>query len=426
MSETIVSFALFFDIASLYDGQPLCYPPAMTQNKRHFFFLNLGHLFDHFFLLIFTTAVLTMESEFADSYGRLLLLTTWSFFFFGGASIPAGWLGDRWSRHGMMLVFFIGIGASAVLTGFAQNPLQIQICLALVGIFGAIYHPVGLALVVEEADKVGRVLAINGVWGNMGVAAAALTTGAIAEFYGWRMAFILPGLVSIAVGIFYGLHLWSAGKAEAGSGRKKQGAVVPVSIQRRVFLFLIIAPLFGGLIFNATTVSLPKIMDERLSSIFPETSEIGFITAIVFACAAFAQLMVGELLDRFPTKKIYISLLIVQIALIALAIPAAGWSSLAVALPLMLATFGIIPINDWIVAHFISKEYRSRVYAVKSVFALGVGVVAVQMTGRLHDATGSFNTLFIVLAAAAAVVLVATLVLIPSAKTVAAMPQAAE
>ncbi len=398
----------------------------MTDAKRNFLFLNIGHFLDHFFMLIFTTAVLTMESEFADSYGRLILLTTWSFFFFGGASLPAGWLGDKWSRHGMMFVFFIGIGSASILTGFAVEPLHVEIGLALIGIFAAIYHPVGLALVVEEASRVGRALAINGVWGNMGVAAAALTTGAIADIYGWRMAFIIPGIVSIGVGMLYGLHLLKGTGVDGSGAKKKIAADVPVSVQQRVFLFLIIAPLVGGLIFNATTISLPKIMDERLSSLFAETSEIGMITALIFGCAAFAQLAVGELLDRYPTKRIYVGLVAAQLIMCAIAIPAAGWSALAVTLPLMLATFGIIPVNDWIVAHFISTEYRSRVYAVKSVLALGIGAVAVQMTGRLYDSSGSFDSLFMVLAGAAAIVLVATLVLIPSRKPDAASATPAE
>ena len=386
----------------------------MTDNKRNFLFLNVGHLLDHFFMLIFTTAVLTMESEFADSYGRLLLLTTWSFFFFGGASLPAGWLGDRWSRHGMMLVFFVGIGAASVLTGFASDPLHVEIGLALVGIFGAIYHPIGLALVVEGANRVGRSLAINGVWGNMGVALAALTTGAIAEMWGWRAAFILPGLLSIGVGVLYGLHLLKGTGEAAGAGRKKATVDIPVSLQRRMFLFLIIAPLFGGLIFQATTISLPKVFDERLANLFPGTAEIGMVTAVVFACAAVAQLIVGELLDRYPTKRIYLGLVAAQLVMCALAIPAAGWNAVFVTLPLMLATFGIIPVNDWMVAHFISTEYRSRVFAVKSVLSLGVAAIAVQVTGRLHEATGNFDSLFMVLAACALIVLFTTLLMVPS------------
>ncbi len=398
----------------------------MTDARRNFLFLNIGHFLDHFFMLIFTTAVLTMESEFADSYGRLILLTTWSFFFFGGASIPAGWLGDKWSRHGMMFVFFIGIGSASVLTGFAVEPSHVEIGLALIGIFAAIYHPVGLALVVEEASRVGRALAINGVWGNMGVAAAALTTGTIAELYGWRMAFILPGIISILIGAFYGMHLLKGTGVDGSGAKKKIAADVPVSVQRKVFLFLIIAPLVGGLIFNSTTISLPKIMDERLSALFAETSEIGMITALIFGCAAFAQLAVGELLDRYPTKRIYLGLVAAQLIMCSLAIPASGWSALAVTLPLMLATFGIIPVNDWIVAHFISTEYRSRVYAVKSVLALGIGAVAVQMTGRLYDTSGSFDTLFMALAIAATIVLIATAILIPSGKVSAPSPAPGE
>jgi MFS family permease len=398
----------------------------MTDAKRNFLFLNVGHFLDHFFMLIFTTAVLTMENEFADSYGRLILLTTWSFFFFGGASLPAGWLGDKWSRHGMMFVFFIGIGSASILTGFAVEPLHIEIGLALIGVFAAIYHPVGLALVVEEASRVGRALAVNGVWGNMGVAAAALTTGAIAEVYGWRMAFIIPGIVSVGVGLMYGVHLLKGTGVDASGAKKKTAAAVPISVQQRVFLFLIIAPLVGGLIFNATTISLPKIMDERLSSLFADTSEIGMIAALIFGCAAFAQLAVGELLDRYPTKRIYVGLVAAQLIMCTIAISTSGWSALAVTLPLMLATFGIIPVNDWIVAHFISKEYRSRVYAVKSVFALGIGAVAVQMTGRLYETSGSFDSLFMVLAGAAAIVLVATLILIPSRKPETPPPTPAE
>ena len=398
----------------------------MTDAKRNFLFLNIGHFLDHFFMLIFTTAVLTMESEFSDSYGRLILLTTWSFFFFGGASLPAGWLGDKWSRHGMMFVFFIGIGSASILTGFAVEPLHIEIGLALIGVFAAIYHPVGLALVVEEASRVGRALAVNGVWGNMGVAAAALTTGAIAEVYGWRMAFIIPGIVSVGVGLMYGVHLLKGTGVDASGAKKKTAAAVPISVQQRVFLFLIIAPLVGGLIFNATTISLPKIMDERLSSLFADTSEIGMIAALIFGCAAFAQLAVGELLDRYPTKRIYVGLVAAQLIMCTIAISTSGWSALAVTLPLMLATFGIIPVNDWIVAHFISKEYRSRVYAVKSVFALGIGAVAVQMTGRLYETSGSFDSLFMVLAGAAAIVLVATLILIPSRKPETPPPTPAE
>ena len=83
-----------------------------------FLFLNLGHAYDHLFMLLFTTVVLGLEHEpgFEDSYGGLLALSITGFIAFGAGSLPAGWLGDRWSRPGMMIVFFIGIGASSTWT----------------------------------------------------------------------------------------------------------------------------------------------------------------------------------------------------------------------------------------------------------------------------------------------------------------------
>ncbi len=464
----------------------------MTYASRNFLFLNIGHTLDHFFMLIFATAVLSasMKGDFEGSYGTLLLLTTFSFLFFGGASLPAGWLGDKWSRHRMIVVFFIGIGAASIFTGLSTSRLGIQIGLGLIGILAAIYHPIGIALVAEEAGRVGRALAINGVWGNIGVALAAVTTGAIAEYWSWRAAFIAPGIYAVAIGISYALHLrlmpsadedgetafktnklsawWVSGpllgtlavigvfvfgfmtyKAvdvfggyavvvlpiiyaamaclgyvmytfqkgalqPAGAPATKRQFDVTVDIQQRVFVFLIVAPLFGGLIFQATTIALPKILSERLDTLIANPSEVGIVAAVVFALAALGQVVVGELLDRYPIRRIYLSVIGVQLLLCALAVYAFGWFALLVATPLMLATFGAIPMNDWIVANYISGRWRSRVYAVKSLMSLGVGAIAVQVSGRLHDQTGSFDALFMVMTGCAAIVILGAVALLPA------------
>ncbi len=146
----------------------------MSRDITRRLFINVGHFYAHLFMLLFPTVVLALESEFAASYGSLLSLATAGFVAFGAGSIPAGWLGDRWSRPGMMAVFFIGIGGASVLTGFARTPFEIGAGLLAIGVFASIYHPVGIALLVEGREKVGRVLGINGVFGNMGVAGAAL------------------------------------------------------------------------------------------------------------------------------------------------------------------------------------------------------------------------------------------------------------
>src|SRR5438552_4114178 len=163
-------------------------------------FLNLGHTLDHLLMLIFPTVVLAMGAELGRGYADLLPLSLGGFIAFGAFSIPAGWLADRWSRQGMMVVFFFGIGAASVLTGFATGPLHIALGLTLVGVFAAIYHPVGIAMLVANRENVGRVLGVNGVFGNVGVAFSALIAGALADAVGWRAAFIVPGAIALGVG----------------------------------------------------------------------------------------------------------------------------------------------------------------------------------------------------------------------------------
>src|SRR5437763_11978419 len=177
----------------------------MPQRDRlHFLLLNIGHFLDHMLTLVFATvAALALSRDWGLSYGDLLKYATPGFFAFGVFSYPAGWLADKWSREGMMVVFFVGIGVMAILTGLTQSPLQLGIGLFLVGMFAAIYHPVGLAIVVARWKNTGMRIAVNGVWGNLGVASGALITGYLIDNGGWRAAFVAPGVFSITVGLAY-------------------------------------------------------------------------------------------------------------------------------------------------------------------------------------------------------------------------------
>jgi len=180
----------------------------MHREQLNFQFLNVGHFLDHYFMLIFATAAaLRLTTEWGLSYAELIPYATPGFIAFGICAIPAGILADKWSRHGMMLVFFVGIGASSILAGLARNPLQIGLSLTMIGVFAAIYHPVGIAMVVQGRTKTGIPLAINGIWGNMGVASAALLTGFLVDTAGWRSAFFISGIVSICVGLAYSCFL---------------------------------------------------------------------------------------------------------------------------------------------------------------------------------------------------------------------------
>ena len=194
---------------------------------------------------------------------------------------------------------------------------------------------------------------------------------------------------------------------------KKSSKSIGLHIDRRtmarIFAILLIATACGGVIFNSTTVAMPKVFDERLRELTQTNVGIGALVAVVYTLAAFAQLAMGALIDRFELRRLMIGIALVQIPLLAVAANLQGWAMLVGALAMMLAVFGQIPLNDAIVGKYCADEYRARVLAVRYVVSLGVAAVAVPLIAVLHRTEGGFRNVFLVLAALAAGMLAASL-----------------
>jgi MFS family permease len=379
----------------------------MTAARRITLFLNFGHALDHLLMLIFPTVVLAMSAELGRGYAELLPLSLGGFICFGAFSIPAGWLADRWSRFGMMLVFFFGIGAAGVLTGFADGPVQIALGLTFIGVFAAIYHPVGIAMLVANQPNVGRTLGVNGVFGNVGVAFSALIAGALAESVGWRAAFIVPGALALVAGAAFALLARGAGTAAPGK------AIEPRKLSRadlaRVFVVLSVATACGGVIFNATTIAMPKVFDERLAALTHSTFGIGALVCGVYLIAAMAQLCVGWWLDHRELKSVFVPVVALQVPLLWLAGSTENYLMLAVAVAMMFFVFGQIPINDAMIARYTAEAWRARAYAVRYVVSFGGSALAVPLVAWVYRTTGDFRGLYFMLAVLALASLVAAL-----------------
>jgi MFS family permease len=209
---------------------------------------------------------------------------------------------------------------------------------------------------------------------------------------------------------------------DPGPVRKKSktiGLHVDAGTMTRIFAVLLIATAFGGVIFNSTTVAMPKVFDERLASLTQSNFGIGALVAFVYSLAALAQLAMGALIDRFELRRLMVGIALIQIPLLAIAANLEGWAMLAAALAMMLAVFGQIPLNDSIVGRYVADEYRARVLSVRYVVSLGVAAVAVPLIAVLHRTEGGFRNVFLVLAALAAGMLVASL-FFPSRRTITA------
>ena len=386
-------------------------------DRRHFLFLNVGHFLDHFFLLIFASAAaLVLVSEWQLPYGELIPYSTAGFVAFGLFSLPSGWLADKWSREGMMSVFFIGIGLSAIGASTAQSPTQIAIWLFTVGLFASIYHPVGLALIAKGDKKMGMDIAVNGVWGNMGVGFAAFITGLMIDQVGWRAAFWMPGALSICIGVMYFNHQRDKiffkftsiqkSKTDIPNSPKTANAGELRLIIIRVSAVVFFTTAVSSIIFQGTTFALPKIFEERLSGLASSASMIGFLAFVVFATASFAQIVVGQMLDRIGPKKVFLIVSAIQIIFFSLFIGKQDFFALFTALFFMLGAFGQIPINDFMIGKMAKSEFRASIFGVRYVISFAVWAIVVPLISFVHLNYG-FDYLFYILAGCAVSIFIA-------------------
>jgi MFS family permease len=317
----------------------------------------------------------------------------------------------------MMLVFYIGIGLSSIFTALAETPLQIGIGLFAIGISAAIYHPVGLALVVQGRENTGVPLAINGIFGNMGVACAALITGFLIDHVGWRSAFVWPGVVSIGTGIAYAWLLYIGRDTAPEEAHRrvaaKKATDTPMMDRRllgRVFAIIFFSTAVGGLVFQSTTFALPKVFDERLAELAVSATLVGWYAFVVFSIAAFGQLVVGYLVDRYSIRIVFALVAALQGSFFGVMPGLVGWNALFVSMAFMLVVFGQIPINDVLIGRITRTEWRSRVYAFRYIVSFSVSASSVPLIALIHARWG-FDSLFIVLAAAAACIFTSVLML---------------
>jgi MFS family permease len=370
-------------------------------------YINAAHVIDHMFMLIFPAAVLGMTATFGLDYAALISLSIGGFIAFGACSLPAGWLGDLWSRRTMMLAFFFGIGASAIFTGLSSSTPMLVAGLTLIGVFAAIYHPVGTAMLVAHAENRGREIGVNGMWGNLGVAFSALLTGVLTAHFGWRAAFILPGVVAILLGLGFALQVRE--QAAPAAPVKKQSVADPRLSLFMVFAVLAVVTATSGLLFNATTVTYPKLFQERVQSLLASPQTLGVMVSLAYAFGAVAQLIIGHWLDRVGLKKLFVLLTVVQAPLLVGMAYVADWPLIVLGAGLMFAIFGQVTVNDGMVAQFVAPRWQSRVFALRYFLSFGASATAIPLVAWMEPRQGLAG-LYAVLAGVAVLTFVAALV----------------
>lgn len=378
--------------------------------RRQIVFINAAHFLTHYCLLILPTAVLVMArpgGEFGSDYGPVLALATGMFVLYGVVSLPQGWLAARFGRRTMMLVFCFGTGLSLIAAGLVSTPLALGATLGATGAFAAIYHPIGTAMLVEAAGaRPGRQIGLNGVFGNIGVASAPIVTAFLAVQVGWRAAFFAPGLFGLLLGL---LWLRVPEYDHAANLAAKPFPAIPRDLVRRAVIVLLLVAIVSGLVFNAYTILLPKLMQERLAGDARLLPLVGILAFAVTLCGAVTQFTVGRLIDRKTLKRVFVPLAVVLAPTLAALAFADGWMALPLAGLAAAVIFGQVTVNETMTARYIAPPLRAKLYSVRFFVGFLGSAAAAPLVGILHERTGSLTAATLVLAAFAVVTLLCAL-----------------
>ena len=363
----------------------------MDGSKRQIGFINAAHFLDHYVLLIFPTVVIGLETELGRSYAELIVLSTACFVAFGLFSLPWGWLGDHWSRRKLIAISFFGCSLSLVAAALAPNMIWLAVALFSLGIFAAIYHPIGIPKLISHARDRGRDLAKNGVFGNLGVACAPGATAAIAVAFGWRAAFAVPAIACAIAGLAY---LWMT--TEEGDNAADRARTAEVPLIYAVAVAMLVAFAFvsfsAGLIFNIITVAIPKIVSERLAQDVPLVL-IGSVATMVLLVGGIAQLTVGRLVSKYPPHLLFVAIGLIQLVGVVWSMYVGGFA-LLVALAFAIAgIYAQVTVADVVIARYTADAWRGRIYSLRFFLAFISSGAAIGLIAALHGRGGFFLVL---------------------------------
>ncbi len=366
--------------------------------------LNLGHAMDHWVLAIFLYTVSVIAGVWGADWKELTPYAFGASFMFGAGSIVSGRLGDHWGRRAMMVVFFLGLGVSSLVIALCQNKWQIGAALTVMGAFASIYHPVGIPMIVQGAERPGFVIGVNGLVGNLGIAVGSSLSVLLAMRYGWQMAYVVPGVICLIAGVLFALVVPK--EQEAPAKRKSKVLDLPPNVMARVFFIMTCAAVSGSIVFNFTTNGNGEMLKSRIAELAANPWLLSMALLVIFSFASLTQLVVGALIDRYPLKNIYLPILLCQVPLFVLASQVDGWALLIVTTLFMVFVFGAIPFTDAMIVKYIDDRMRSRVTGMRLAIGFGVSSMVTAGIGPSVKEAG-FPTLLMMLAGVASVTMIA-------------------
>jgi MFS family permease len=354
----------------------------------------------HVLVSLFLTLVITLTVAWKRDYAELITLWTLGSLMIGAGAPLAGWLADRWGESRTMVLLFLGLGISSVACGLADGPVSMNLALTLLGVFGALYHPVGNAWVVRHARERGKAVALAGIFGSFGVAAGPVIAGVLNDVIDWRWAFILPGFVTIAFGFgLLAMKLSGLVPERSEDAHPAVDAGHSARERRNVVLILGVTMTLTLVAVTAFMTALPKLVETLGLTTQQGLTRVGLLTGAIYLAAAGAQFVGGHYADKGAARRTYLASFVLLAAAFALAAASGNWLLLPLAVMVMFLFEAVAPIETLLVARYAPSGRRGLFFGLRYAIAIVGGPVGVWLVSVLYDEALGFADLLLALAA---------------------------
>ncbi len=373
-----------------------------SNEKRILIFASTSHFITHFYILIFPVLILPLSRDLGLSLDKVIGLSFLMYLFYGLAAIPWGFASDSTNPRLIMGTGIILSGSGLFLSGLLPNSSALPFTLALTGLGSAAYHPSGLALISKGIKERGKGMGINGIFGNLGMAAAPFTAGILNYLFGWRFTLTLLGTFGILAGIASFLVPFSVpreGDLQTGEGVKDEEVL-------KLFLILCSVVIFSGLMYRTYTLVFPAWIEMKLSTFFSflsvkmsegggsgllaktDTLIASLITGTAYIIGMFGQFTGGRIADRWELRTAYLFFYTLALPFLLLAVISTGWLVLVFAAVFIFFAMGMQPIENSIYAMLTPSRWRSVGYGIKFTLTFGIGSLSVFIVKKTEPIWG--------------------------------------
>ncbi len=375
----------------------------MNKNeKRILTFASMSHFITHFYMLIFPVLILPLSRDLNMPLDKVIGMSFLMYLLYGLAAIPWGIVSDYTSPHLIMSIGIILSGGGLIFSGLFATQTTLPFTLALVGLGCAAYHPSGLALISKGIKERGKGLGVNGMFGNLGMAAAPFTAGILNYLFGWHVTLSLFGIVGILTGMVSFFVPFSVPR----QGDLQEGVSVRGKDVLTLFLILCSVVIFSGLMYRTYTLVFPSWIEMKLKDFFTTLSQsiskggstllqaktdtliASLITGAAYIIGMFGQLTGGRIADRADLRTAYLLFYLFALPFLLLALIAHGWLTLLFAGIFIFFAMGMQPVENSLYAMLTPSRWRSIGYGIKFTLTFGIGSLSVFIVKQVEPLRG--------------------------------------